>query len=108
MPREHRASDVETVRQQLGREPTTAFQVIVRCPTGHPLVIRDDPLDEHGEPFPTMFWLTCPDAVRAVSRMEATGEIGRMNDRYDEDPLFHDAVDRAHAERVLCRHRRHD
>ena len=98
MPREHRASDVEAVRQQLGREPTTPFQIIVRCATGHPLVIRDDPLDEHGEPFPTMFWLTCPEAVRAVARVEAGGEIGRMNERYDADPLFRDAVDRAHAE----------
>ena len=70
MPREHRASDVEVVRDQLGREPTTRFEVVVRCPIGHPLVIRDDPLDVRGEPFPTTFWLTCPDAVKAVSRLE--------------------------------------
>jgi exopolyphosphatase/guanosine-5'-triphosphate,3'-diphosphate pyrophosphatase len=98
MPREHRAFDVETVREQLGREPTTGFQVIVRCPVGHPLVIRNEPLDEHGEPFPTTFWLTCPDAVRAVSRLEAAGEIGRLNERYEDDPDFRAAVDRAHAE----------
>ena len=98
MPREHRASDVEAVQEQLGRAPTTAFQVIVRCSTGHPLVIRDAPLDEHGEPFPTTFWLTCPDAVKAVSRLEAAGEIGRLNERYDTDPEFRAAVDRAHAE----------
>jgi exopolyphosphatase/guanosine-5'-triphosphate,3'-diphosphate pyrophosphatase len=98
MPREHRASDVEVVGEQLGRQPTTAFQVIVRCATGHPLVIRDDPLDANGEPFPTTFWLTCPDAVRAVSRLEAGGEIGRLNDRYEADPMFRVAVDRAHDE----------
>ncbi len=98
MSREHRASDVETIREQLGREPATAFQVILRCPVGHPLVIRNAPLDERGEPFPTTFWLTCPDTVRAVSRLEASGEIGRLNERYDADPSFRVAVDRAHAD----------
>jgi len=98
MPREHRASDVEAVREQLGRAPTTGFQVIVRCSVGHPLVIRNEPLDELGDPFPTTFWLTCPDAVRAVSRLEAGGEIGRLNERYDHDPEFRAAVDRAHEE----------
>jgi exopolyphosphatase/guanosine-5'-triphosphate,3'-diphosphate pyrophosphatase len=98
MPREHRASDVEAVREQLGRAPTTGFQVIVRCSVGHPLVIRNEALDELGDPFPTTFWLTCPDAVRAVSRLEAGGEIGRLNERYDHDPEFRAAVDRAHEE----------
>jgi exopolyphosphatase / guanosine-5'-triphosphate,3'-diphosphate pyrophosphatase len=98
MSREHRASDVEAVRGQLGREPTTGFHVIVRCPVGHPLVIRNAPLDVRGEPFPTTFWLTCPEAVRAVSRLEAGGEIGRLNDRYDGDSVFRSAVDRAHGE----------
>ena len=98
MPDEHRASDVEVVREQLGRDPTTRFHVVVRCPLGHPLVIRNAPFDASGAPFPTTFWLTCPDAVRAVSRLEAGGEIGRLNERYDADPAFHEAVDRAHAD----------
>ena len=88
MPREHRASDVEVVRDQLGREPTTRFEVVVRCPIGHPLVIRDDPLDVRGEPFPTTFWLTCPDAVKAVSRLEADGAIRRLNERFADDADF--------------------
>ena len=98
MPREHRASDVEVVRDQLGREPTTRFEVVVRCPIGHPLVIRDDPLDVRGEPFPTTFWLTCPDAVKAVSRLEADGAIRRLNERFADDADFRTAVERAHAE----------
>ena len=94
MPREHRASDVEVVRDQLGREPTTRFEVVVRCPVGHPLVIRDDPLDVGGEPFPTTFWLTCPDAVKAVSRLEADGAIRRLNERFADDADFRLAVNR--------------
>ncbi len=98
MPREHRASDVEAVREQLGREPTTRFEVVVRCPVGHPLVIRDDPLDVRGEPFPTTFWLTCPDAVRAVSRLEADGAIRRWNERFEHEAEVRDALERTHAE----------
>src|SRR4051795_4810600 len=96
MPGEHRASDVEVVRGQLGRPPTTRFDVIVRCAAGHPLVIRNAAFDGAGAPFPTTFWLTCPDAVAAVSRREADGEIGRLNERYEFNAGFREAVDRAH------------
>ena len=49
-----RSSDLVLVREQLGREPTTRFSVVARCPGGHPLVIRNHPLDAHGRPFPTL------------------------------------------------------
>ncbi|HEV2950896.1 MAG TPA: DUF501 domain-containing protein, partial [Actinomycetota bacterium] len=60
MSDELRAADLEAVRQQLAREPTTPFSVIARCTSGHPLVIRNQPLDAEGDPFPTIYWLTCP------------------------------------------------
>ena len=60
MSDELRASDLDAVREQLGREPTVPFSVIARCGDGHPLVIRNRPLDADGHPFPTIFWLTCP------------------------------------------------
>ena len=71
--RELRAADLVAVREQLGREPTTPFTVVARCTGGHPLVIRNAPRDADGAPFPTTFWLTCPSAVKAVSRMESGG-----------------------------------
>jgi exopolyphosphatase/guanosine-5'-triphosphate,3'-diphosphate pyrophosphatase len=55
-------------------------------------------MDERGAPFPTTFWLTCPDAVRAVSRLEAEGWISRLNERLEADPGFAEAVAHAHAE----------
>ena len=97
MSDELRAADLEAVRKQLGREPTTPFSVVARCTGGHPLVIRNRPLDAEGDPFPTIYWLTCPDAVRAVSRLESEGRIASLNDRYDVDQDFQEAVDRAHA-----------
>ena len=73
---ELRGSDLRLVAEQLGRAPTVPFTVVARCPGGHPLVIRNAPVDERGEPFPTTFWLSCPDAVRAVSRLEAESGLG--------------------------------
>jgi exopolyphosphatase/guanosine-5'-triphosphate,3'-diphosphate pyrophosphatase len=94
---ELRASDLDAVREQLGREPTVPFRVVARCPGGHPLVIRNRPVDERGEPFPTLYWLTCPTAVKAVSRLESEGWIARL----EADPEIVAAVaaaDEAYAE----------
>jgi exopolyphosphatase/guanosine-5'-triphosphate,3'-diphosphate pyrophosphatase len=95
---ELRGSDLRIVAEQLGRRPTVPFKVLARCPGGHPLVIRNAPVDERGDPFPTTFWLSCPDAVRAVSRLEAEGWISRLNERLESDPGFAEAVAQAHAE----------
>jgi exopolyphosphatase / guanosine-5'-triphosphate,3'-diphosphate pyrophosphatase len=95
---ELREADLIAVREQLGREPTVAFSVIARCAGGHPLVIRNAPVGADGVPFPTTSWLTCPDAAKAVARLEAEGWIAKLNRRYDDDVSFRDAVDAAHAE----------
>ena len=92
MSDELRAADLEAVRRQLGREPTTPFSVVARCTGGHPLVIRNRPLDADGPPFPTIYWLTCPDAVKAVSRLASDGWIARLGD----DPTIAAAVAEAH------------
>jgi exopolyphosphatase/guanosine-5'-triphosphate,3'-diphosphate pyrophosphatase len=94
--RELRHADLEAVEEQLGREPTTPFTVVVRCTGGHPLVIRNAPVTPDGAPFPTTYWLTCPDAAKAVSRLESEGWIARLNERYDEDPGFRAEVDAVH------------
>jgi exopolyphosphatase/guanosine-5'-triphosphate,3'-diphosphate pyrophosphatase len=104
---ELRGSDLTTVREQLGREPTTPFTVVARCPDGHPLVIRNEPVDANGDPFPTLFWLTCPTAVKAVSRLESEGWIARLNERIERDPPFAAEVERAHAEYARERAREH-
>ena len=94
---ELRGSDRTLVAEQLGREPTIPFTVVARCSGGHPLVIRNAPVDAEGSPFPTLFWLTCPAAVKAVSRLESQGAIARLNERAEADPAFALAIERAHA-----------
>lgn len=97
MGAELRSSDLVAVREQLGREPTTPFTVVARCSAGHPLVIRNAPVDAAGAPFPTAYWLTCPAAVKAVSRVEAGGAIARLNERERTDRVFADGLAAAHA-----------
>jgi len=95
---ELRAADLAAVAEQLDREPTVLFTVSARCTGGHPLVIRNAPLDADNAPFPTVYWLTCPDAVKDVSRLEADGWIARLNERADEDETFRGAIAAAHEE----------
>ncbi len=95
---ELRGSDLRIVAEQLGRAPTIPFTVVGRCPGGHPLVTRNRPFDDDGAPFPTLFWLTCPDGVRAIARLESGGAIAELNERIATDPRFAFAVERAHAE----------
>jgi exopolyphosphatase/guanosine-5'-triphosphate,3'-diphosphate pyrophosphatase len=94
--RELRSSDLAAVREQLGRDPTTPFAVVVRCTGGHPLVIRNAPRDASGAPFPTTYWLTCPEVVKAVARVEAAGAIARFNERERSDTAFARALLAAH------------
>jgi exopolyphosphatase/guanosine-5'-triphosphate,3'-diphosphate pyrophosphatase len=86
------------VAAQLGREPGIPFEVVARCGLGHPLVIRNRPIDANGNPFPTLYWLTCPEAVKAVSRLEADGWIRKLNEQAEIDPDLRTALRRAHEE----------
>jgi exopolyphosphatase/guanosine-5'-triphosphate,3'-diphosphate pyrophosphatase len=104
---ELRGSDLEIVREQLGREPTTPFTVVARCSNGHPLVIRNEPFDAEGHPFPTLFWLTCPAAAKAVSRLESEGAIAELNRRIETEYDLAAAVARAHEEYARERARGH-
>jgi len=71
---------------------------VARCAPGHPLVIRNRPTDRAGHPFPTLYWLTCPDHVKAVSRLESDGWIKRINDEAEIDPHLRTGLRRAHEE----------
>jgi exopolyphosphatase / guanosine-5'-triphosphate,3'-diphosphate pyrophosphatase len=93
---ELRGSDLALVTAQLGREPLTDLSVVARCLDGHPLVIRNHPLDRRGSPFPTLYWLTCPEAVSAVSRLESEGWIKRLDERARTDSEFGRALDASH------------
>jgi hypothetical protein len=90
--------DREIVQRQFGRPPRAFRRVVVRCPYGLPAVTEQAPFDEHGEPFPTTFWLTCPHLVAAVARIEAAGGVERWSRAAREDSALRESVERANEE----------
>lgn len=74
------SSDREAVAALIGREPFTRFSVAVRCPHGAPAVVRNEPLDLRGRPFPTRDWLACRTLGEAVSRLEAAGGVRMLEE----------------------------
>jgi uncharacterized protein len=80
---------------QMGRKPRGRFEVAARCPYGYPQVIRVHPRMD-GEPFPTLYWLTCPFLVKEVSRLEAEGWIKRLEVRLRESTDLRYAMEQAH------------
>jgi len=72
--------------------------VVARCGPGHPLVIQNHPLDADGHPFPTLYWLTCPESIKAVARLESAGWIKRLNEQEEIDPNLRTGLRRAHEE----------
>ena len=90
------SDDRRTVGVQIGREPRGDVTVAVRCEFGLPMVVRTSPTLDDGEPFPTMYWLTCPLAVRAVGKLESTGRMRDLNDRLGAEPGLAEAYRTAH------------
>jgi uncharacterized protein len=90
------APDAATVARQLGRPPRGLLAVAHRCPCGLPDVVETAPRLPDGAPFPTLYYLTCPRAVAAVSRLEAEGMMREMNRRLAADPGLREAHLAAH------------
>jgi exopolyphosphatase/guanosine-5'-triphosphate,3'-diphosphate pyrophosphatase len=90
--------DRELVTQLLGREPHSAFAVVVRDSNGIPVVIKNAPFLADGTPMPTLYWLCSPEALVAVSRLEAAGGVNDAEAQVDSNEL-EDAHRRYQAER---------
>jgi hypothetical protein len=78
--------DLEVVEEQLGRRPRGIRAVAHRCPCGSPDVVETRPRLDDGTPFPTLYYLTCPHATAACSRLESAGVMRDMQDRLSTDP----------------------
>lgn len=79
-------ADLAAVAAQLGRAPRDTRAVAHRCPCALPDVLETTPRLADGTPFPTLFYLTCPRATAACSRLESAGLMKEMADRLTEDP----------------------
>jgi hypothetical protein len=95
--------DEAVVARQLGRPPRAFRRVVVRCPYGRPAVTEQWPRDSAGEPFPTTYYLTCPQLVAAISRVEAAGGVERWTRAAREDPKLHASLERANEQQRRLR-----
>ena len=101
--------DLAAVRAQLGREPRGVETVAHRCPCGLPDVVATQPRLDDGTPFPTTFYLTCPQATGAVSTLESSGLMREMAGRLADDDELASRYRAAHedylARRAALAHR---
>jgi len=73
--------DEAVIAAQLGRASRGLLAVAHRCPCGLPDVAETAPRLPDGSPFPTLYYLTCPRATAAVSKLEASGLMRDMTAR---------------------------
>ena len=83
--------DAAAVEVQLGRAPRGLRAVAHRCPCGRPDVVETAPRikterNPDGEPFPTLYYLTCPKAASAIGTLEGGGLMAEMTERLRTDP----------------------
>jgi uncharacterized protein len=97
------AADEQVVQAQLGRPPRALRRVVHRCPCGLPDVVQTAPRLADGTPFPTLFYLTCPRAVAAVSGLEAAGTMREMQQRLASQPRLRAAQQAAHRDYLARR-----
>jgi uncharacterized protein len=79
--------DAAVIAAQLGRAPRGLVAVAHRCPCGLPDVAETAPRLADGSPFPTLYYLTCPRANAAVSKLEASGLMREMTARLSDGEL---------------------
>ena len=91
-------ADLDAVADQLGRPPRGILEIMSRCPSGHPNVVRTEPRLDDGTPFPTMFYLTCPRLAGEIGTLEASGLMREMSERLLVDTALAEAYRRAHDE----------
>jgi hypothetical protein len=91
------------VAAQLGRAPRGLRAVAHVCPCGQPDVVETAPRLPGGTPFPTLYYLTCPRAAAALSRLEAGGVMRAMAERLASDDETRRAYASAHQDYLARR-----
>lgn len=98
------AEDIALVERQLGRYPRGMVAVGARCVCGRPLAVLTRALLPDGTPFPTTCYLTSPEAVKAVSHVEADGGMREYNEQLGCDTTLQAGYEAAHRLYLAFRH----
>lgn len=81
--------DLAILAEQLGRRPRGVWAIGARDCQGTPLVAVTWPRLPDGTPFPTLFYLTHPDVVRACSVLEAEHMMEELAERFPSNYEAH-------------------
>jgi hypothetical protein len=79
------------------------MRIVHQCPCGLPDVVQTMPRLPDGTPFPTLYYLTCPRASAAMSRLEAAGVMREMTARLRSDPRLAERYAAAHRDYLARR-----
>jgi len=96
-------NDIEAIKKQLGREPRGVKEIASRCTLACPQVIETDVFIEDKRPFPTLYWLTCPVKVKALSKLEKEGWSDKIQEKIRTDPAFRERLQNAHEDYIRRR-----
>lgn len=95
--------EADLAARMIGRPLRGRSAAAVRCAWGLPAVLRVEPRLDDGTPFPTVFWLSCPLASRAVGRLEASGVMRELTARVADDDALAGPYLEAHGRYVAMR-----
>ncbi|MCK8824902.1 DUF501 domain-containing protein [Fuchsiella alkaliacetigena] len=89
MKKEVEAEEMEIIIEQLGRTPRNLLRVEKYCAYGYPEVLTTYPLlvkqGDYGV-FPTTYWLSCPKLVNEISKLEAVGQVKKIQSIINNNP----------------------
>ena len=102
--------DISTLSSQLGFPPYNVVDIAARDASGKPIVAflyglttekrkakgSGSVLETFRIPFPTIYWLTCPDLKARISKLEQAGFARKLQGRLNSDPEHIAAMQRAH------------
>ena len=88
--------DSAVVSAQIGRPVRGKVEVSARCHLGLPVVTKVPPILDDGTPFPTLYWLSCPLAVRRLARLESKGGVADAEARLAAEPEAAARMEAAH------------
>lgn len=90
------AGDITALEAQLGRPMRGLVAIAARCACGAPAVVVTEPRLPDGTPFPTLYYLSLPEATKEASRLEAAGKMVEYQQRLAEDEVARVAYKAAH------------
>ncbi len=99
LPETPTSEDHEWLVAVMGRPLDGDFQIASRTQEGRPQVLRVPPII-NGKPFPSLYWLCCPDLKKRIDHLEARGEISTFENLLKTDSSLRESLRENHQDYV--------